>query len=160
VDISKLKTADWLVGGGTIVFLIAMFLPWYKVDAFGFSASASGWDYFLLGIVPLILLIAVTVLTVLPKLMDGMNVPEEIGPMPKAQAALIAAGIALALVLLRLLFKDDGGVDGGEDFIDRGFGLFIAFLAAAAATAGAFLKYQGKEDGPATGPTNQPPTPF
>lgn len=160
MDFSKLKTSDWLIGGGTLVFLIAMFLPWYKAEAFGFSASSSGWDYFLLGIVPLLLLIAVTVITVVPKLADGVNLPDEIGPLPKAQAALIGAALATVLVLVRLLIKDDGGLDDADDFIDRGFGLFLAFLAAAAVTAGAFMKFQGTEDGADSGSSSAPPTPF
>lgn len=160
MDLSKMKPSDWLVGGGTLLFLIAMFLPWYKVD-FGFAdASVNGWDYFLLGIIPLLLLIAATVVTVVPKFVDGVNVPDQVGPLPKLQAALIAAGIATVLVLLRLLLKDDGGVDGADDFIDRGIGLFLATLAAVAATVGAFLKYQGKE-GDEVGPSSSaPPTPF
>jgi hypothetical protein len=160
VDLSKLKPSDWLVGGGTLVFLIAMFLPWYKVDISFVDASSNGWDYFLFGIIPLLLLIAVTVALVLPKVMDGINVPETVGPMPKVQAALIAAGIAAVLVLLRLLLKDDGGVDEAEDFIDRGIGLFLAFLAAAAATAGAFMKFQGKEELGGGSSSSTPPTPF
>lgn len=158
MDLSKMTTSDWLVGGGTLAFLIAMFMPWYEVSAFGFSASASGWDYTLFGIIPLLLLIAVTVILVVPKLAEGLNIPDQIGPLPKAQAALIGAGIAAVLVLLRLLIKDDGGVDGAEDLIDRAYGLFIAFLAAAAVAAGAFLKFQGKDDD--GGASTAPPTPF
>ena len=53
--------------------------------------------------------------------------------------SLIAAGVAAAIVLLRLLIKDDGDVPGAEDFIERGLGLFLAFIAAAAVLAGAFM---------------------
>lgn len=163
MDLSKLKPSDWLLGGGTVVFLIAMFLPWYKAEVAGFEGgSVSGWDYFLFGIIPLLLLIAATVVSVVPKLVDGMNVPDPIGPLPKAQAVLIAAGLAALLVLLRILIKDDGDVpDLFDDQIDisRGIGLFLGFLAAAAAAAGAFMKFQDKDD--AIGPgSNTPPTPF
>ena len=159
MDFSKLKPGDWLIGGGTLVFLIAMFLPWYKLDAGFVEASTSGWDYFLLGIIPLLLLIAATVVVVVPKLQPSMRIPDSIGPLPKLQAALIACGIAAVLVLLRILLKDDGGVDEAEDFIDRGIGLFLATIAAIAAAAGAFLKYSGKEPETA-GPGAGPATPF
>ena len=158
MDFSRLKTGDWLIGGGTLLFLIAMFLPWYKLDAGFVEASASGWDYFLLGIVPLLLLIAATVMIVLPKLQPNVRIPETIGPLPRLRAALIACAIAAVLVLIRILLKDDGGVDEAEDFIDRGIGLFLATAAAIAATVGAFMKYSGKE--PDTAAPGGPATPF
>jgi hypothetical protein len=146
VDLSKLKPSDWLVGAGAIVFLIAMFLPWYQVEGFS-EANNNGWDYFFFGIIPLLLIIAVFLLLVLPKLANGVTVPDQIGPVTRLQAALIAAAVAAAIVLLRLIVEDDGGIPGGEDFIERGIGLFLAFLAALAVVGGAFLKYSGREPG-------------
>jgi hypothetical protein len=162
MDLSKLKPSDWMVGGGTLLFLIAMFLPWYKVDLGFASASASGFDYGLFGIIPLLLLLAVAGATVLPKLVESVKVPETIGPLPRAQGALAAAGLATVLVLLRLLLKDDGGAGGiADDIVERGIGLFLALLASAAVTAGAFLEFQGKEpDQLGGGGSSQPPTPF
>jgi hypothetical protein len=63
------------------------------------------------------------------------------------------------LVLLRLLIASDnvGDIDADVD-LDRKYGLFLALLAAIAAAAGAFLKYQGKEGG--TSSSSAPPTPF
>ena len=157
MDFSRLKPGDWLIGGGTLVFLISMFLPWYKAEAGPFSVSASGWDYELQGWFPLLLLIGATVLVVLPKLQANMKMPETIGPVTRLQAALICTGLALALVLLRLIIKD--GDDGPGFEINRGIGLFLGFIAAAAATAGAYLKYSGKEPEVA-GPGSGPATPF
>lgn len=165
MDLSKLKPSDWLVGGGTLVFLIAMFLPWFKAEVdndFGvdFSDSVNGWEYQFFGIIPLLLLIAVTVALVVPKLADGVKIPDPIGPLPKAQAALIAAGLATVIVLLRLLlgFEEDVPEGFGVE-VNRGFGLFLCFLAAAAVTAGAFMKFQGNEP-EIGGGSSQPPTPF
>ena len=42
VDFSKLKTSDWLVGGGAIAYLIAMFLPWYQVKNFSARTERVG----------------------------------------------------------------------------------------------------------------------
>ena len=81
MDFSKLKPGDWMIGGGTLLFLIAMFLPWFKAEAFGFSSSVNGFEYFLGGIIPLLLLIAVTVVMVLPKLANGVNIPATLGPL-------------------------------------------------------------------------------
>jgi hypothetical protein len=163
MDFSKLKPSDWLVGGGTVVFLIALFLPWYKAEVDGFGGgSVNGWSYFLFGIIPLILLAFATVASVVPKLTDSEIVPDPVGPLPRAQAVLIAAGAAAVIVLLRILIKDDGDVPSilqDEIDISRGIGLFLGFLAAAAAAAGAFMKFQDKEE-IGSGPSSAPPTPF
>jgi hypothetical protein len=158
VDLSKLTTSDWLVGGGGLAFLISMFLPWYGVEGFS-EANNSGFDYFLTGWIPLLLVIGTFVLTVLPKLADGVTLPETIGPLPRAQAALIAAGVAAVLVLLRLLITSSVEVIGTTFDLDRKYGLFVALLAAIAVAAGAFLKYQGDEDAGGNA-SSAPPTPF
>lgn len=164
MDMSKLKPSDWLIGGGTLAFLIFMFLDWFSRSEGGFTLSASGWDYFLGGILPLLLLLVATVLAVLPKLVDSVKVPERIGPVTRLQAALIAASLAALLVLLRLVIPAEiefGGVDTGENY-DRQIGLILAVIAALAAAAGAFMKYSGREPdttaGPGTG--SGPATPF
>jgi hypothetical protein len=161
VDLSKLKISDWLVGGGTIAFLISLALPWYKVDAFGFSVSAKGYDYTIAGLFSFLLLAGAFVVLVLPKLADGVKIPDPIGPVSRLQAGLILAGLAFVIVLLRIIFKDDGGAGGdADDFIDRGIGLFLAVIAAGAATAGAFMKYSGKEPDEAGPASSGPATPF
>ena len=162
MDFSKLKPSDWLVGGGTLVFLIAMFLPWFEAEVEGFGGdvgSANGWDYAFFGMLPLLLLIAVTVVLVVPKFADGVRIPDPIGPLPKLQAALIGAAVAAVIVLLRLIlgFEEDVPEGFGVE-VNRGLGLFLAFIAAAAATAGAFMKYSGKEPDTDTGAG--PATPF
>lgn len=162
-----MKPADWMVGGGTLAFLIGMILPWFNAefDGGGFgidvSDSVNGFEYQFFGWIPLLLLIAVTVVLVVPKFAEGVNIPDEIGPLPKAQAALAAAGLAAVIVLLRLAlgFEEDVPEGIGVE-VNRGIGLFLCFLAAAAVTAGAFLKYQGKDDLGGGGTSTQPPTPF
>src|SRR5262245_27296102 len=56
VDLSKLTTSDKMILGGALAYLIFMFFPWYGIEAFGVSYNNSGWDYFLGGILPLILI--------------------------------------------------------------------------------------------------------
>lgn len=152
MDLSRLKPGDWLIGGGTLVFLVAMFLPWYGIDVAIFTYDNSGWDYFLGGIVPLLLLLAAFVVAVLPKLVESVKIPERIGPWTRARAALVAAGAALAIVLLRLIIpSDDVGRFDIDTNLDRRYGLFLALLAALAATAGAAIKATGREaDTPGT----------
>jgi len=161
VDLSKLKPSDWLIGGGTLLFLISLFLPWYGIEEGPFEFNNSGADYLLTGWIPLLLLIAAFVLAVLPKLADGITIPDPLGPVPRLQAALIAAGAAAVLVVLRLIIASDdiGGFDADVN-LDRKYGLFLALIAAVAAAAGAFMKYQGNEPELGSGSSNTPPTPF
>jgi hypothetical protein len=146
VDLSKLTTGDKLILGGGLAYLIFMFLPWYGYDEFGFSYSNSGWDYFLGGILPLIL-IAIMVAHVL----ISAFAPDT--QLPDLQVHL-GAGVAAALiVLLRLLIKADdiGSVDVGVD-LDRKYGLVLALIAAIVVAAGGVLKSkEGDVAPPATG---------
>ena len=53
MDLNKLTTGDKVVGASGILLFIFSFLPWYGLG----SGSRNGWDYFLFGIIPLLLLI-------------------------------------------------------------------------------------------------------
>jgi hypothetical protein len=164
LDLSKLKPSDWLIGGGAIVFLISMFLPWYGISESGVDVSDTGFEYFLTGIIPFLLIAATFVVLVLPVLVESVNVPDPIGPVPKAQAALGAAGVAAVLVILRVVIKSDNinGIDlsgfGIGDAVGRKFGLYIALLAAIAVAAGAFMKFQEGDSTSSEG--SGPATPF
>jgi hypothetical protein len=160
VDLSKLKPGDWLIGGGMIVFFIALFLPWYGLDTGFGSVDNSGWDYMLGAVIPWVLLAIAFVIAVLPKFVEGVKIPDPVGPLPKAQAVLVLCAVALVIVILRLVIGSDnvGSVDVDVD-LDRKIGLFLGLIAAIAATVGAFLKFSGKEvDGPTAG--SGPATPF
>lgn len=138
MDISKFKTSDWLkVGGGAVMF-IAFFLKWWKVDFFGFSDGVSGSEYFLTGIVPWLLLIAIAVITVL----TAGGIVKLPATVPLPIVVLAASALSFLLVLLRF-FSD--GVDGDVDGISRGIGLYLALLAVIAVLAGAVLGF--KESG-------------
>jgi hypothetical protein len=45
VDLKRLKTADYVVAGGALLFLVLSFFPWYQFDDafFGTDFSFSGW---------------------------------------------------------------------------------------------------------------------
>jgi hypothetical protein len=149
MDLKKLTTADRVVAGAAIVFLIAFFLPWEgKTVSFGTVSASKSWsgsEYFLTGWIPLLLAIAMVVqiglarfsTTQLPKL-----------PVTWGQAHLIAGSVAAVLVILRLLFTANvSGVD-----LDRKVGLFIAVLAAIGLGVGGFLKSKEPEEAYNTGP--------
>ena len=53
----KLTTADKVIFGSAIVFLISLFLPWYGISEGGIDFNSKGTDYFLTGWLPLLLAI-------------------------------------------------------------------------------------------------------
>jgi hypothetical protein len=149
VDLSKLTTSDKLILGGGLAYLIFMFFPWYGVDVFGESYSSSGWDYFLGGILPLIL-IAVMCSHVLASAFSDTELPEP--PVPWAQVHLGTGIVAAALVVLRLIIPSDdyGNIDTGVN-LDRKFGLILAVIAAIVVAVGGVKKSQEGDTAPSSG---------
>ena len=143
----KLTTSDKLIFIGGIVFLVAMFLPWYGVDVdTGFGEASydnNGWDYFLGGWVPLIIIVVLVAHVLITRFSPDTKIPDL--PIPWSQGYLIAGIAAAVIVVLRLLIGSDevSGFDTGID-LDRKFGLFVAVIAAICVAAGSFLK--SKED--------------
>lgn len=163
MDLSKLSNGDKVIGGSGIALFVFSFFPWFTVDAAFIDYSESGWDYFFTGIIPTLLGVALVAYVVVTKLVDGVRLPEL--PVAWPLVVLGTGALAAVLVVLRLLI---GGDDEGTGVLDRGFGLFLATLAAIGLAFGAFLKF--KEEGgelptkgggaPGTGTGSTPPTPF
>lgn len=160
MDLSKLTLGDKVIAGSGLALLIFSFFPWFEYD-FGFgSASQSGWDFTLTGIVPVLLGLVMVAWVVATKLAD-MTLPDL--PLPEGQLLLGLGAVAALLVILRLLI---GGSDAGTDVLERTIGIFLATLAAIGLAAGGFLKFQEsggelpKSGGNKQGGGNQPPTPF
>lgn len=141
MDLSKLSTSDKVIAGSGIVLFIASFLPWFKVEAFGFSATANGWDvgFIWAGLPALIGLLAAGI--VLATKLGTMEMPRM--QVSTGQAMLIAGAIAAFFVVLKLLMGEDGPVD-------RAWGLFVATIAALGLLAGGYLAFQEEKSG--TGP--------
>jgi hypothetical protein len=146
VDINKLSTADRVVGISAIVFLIATFLPWYGLEFEGIGTySNSGWDYFLTGILPLLLAIAMVAQIFVTRFTTTQLPPL---PLPWKQVHLIAGAVIAVLLVLRLLITSEEGSGGFEVELDRMYGLFVAVLAAIGLGVGGFLKSQEPDDAP------------
>jgi hypothetical protein len=137
VDLSKLKTSDKIIVISGLVLFISSFLPWFKLEAFGFEATASGWDvgFFWAGI-PGLLGLAAAAAIISSKLFDA-KLPEL--PMGWGQAFLIAGVISAVIVLLKLIT--------GEDYVDRAYGLFLATIAALGFAGGGYLAFQEEKSG-------------
>ncbi len=158
MDLSKLSTADKVIGASAILFLIAMFLPWWGIDfgeGFG-SASNSGWDYFLTGILPLLIALAMVAVIYIQKF-TSTELPKP--PLSWSQLFLIAGAVIAVLLVLRVIIGADEGAAGITIDLDREWGLWVALIAALGLGAGGYLKSQESEDVIA-GRGTAPPTPF
>jgi hypothetical protein len=150
--VDKLSTGDKLIMGGGIAYLICMFLPWYGIDGAG---SNSGWDYFLGGIIPLIL-IGVMVAHVGVTTFTDTEVPEI--PVPWNQVHRGLGVTAAVIVLLRLIIGSDVEVPFVGDYsLDRQFGLFLALISAVVVAAGGFTREDTAGPAPSGGDTGSAP---
>ena len=112
--------------------LIAGFLDWYSVDAGSVSVGFTGFDFFLTGVVPWILLVGVGVVTFLlaARMMRA-------GTTPWALIMLAAAALALLLVIIRVIAGPGHGAPDNHG-MDRSIGLWLALIGGAVSTFGAF----------------------
>ena len=151
----KLTTSDRLIFIGGIVYLIAMFLPWYGIEVdTGFADVTydnNGWDYVLGGWLPLILIAVLAVHVGITRFSPDTNIPDL--PIPWSQGYLVAGVSAAVILVLRLLIGSDevSGFDTGID-LDRKLGLFIAVIAAICVAVGSYLKSKEDDALPSAGP--------
>lgn len=144
MDLNKLTTADKVVAGSGILLFIAYFLPWFKVEAFGVSATASGGDVgFLWSTLPMLLGLVAAGLVIATKLFD-VKLPDL--PAPLGQILLGLGALAAVLVVLKLIIGEDP-----TELVDRAWGLFVATIAAIGLAVGGYLKMQEQGDTPGSG---------
>jgi hypothetical protein len=151
VDLNKLTQSEKVIAGSAIALFIFSFTPWYGK----LSASRNGWDYFLFGVIP-VLLAVIMVAQIAMVRFSSAKLPEI--PISWPQVHLIAGGLAAFLVLLKLIIGDKVEATVlGTHFsatLDRKYGIFLSLIAALGLVAGAYMKSQ--EPAEATPPT--PPT--
>jgi len=138
MDVSKLKTNDWIVAGGTLLATIGMFLDWYKVTAFGMSASGeSGWGQ-TWAVLGWLCLVAATGICLAKAF--GVELPL---PTPEGLTVLVLGGVAVLCVLIKFVDKPDvggGSLFGSEISVGYAVGIFFTLIGAAGAAVGGFLK--------------------
>jgi hypothetical protein len=132
VDVSTFKVGDWLlVAGGAVMLIFGVALDWVTADTIiGEVSGGNAFDFFFTGGLAYVLVVAAGVVTFL---LAGDLIKADHVPWPLV--LLGATGVATLLMLVRLL------LGSGHDGIDRGAGMFVAFLAAAMALAGAVLNF-------------------
>jgi len=156
MDTSRLTTGDIIAGVAGLVLLISLFLPWYgvSVDVAGFSASESGSGWEALGFID-ILLFLISIAAI------GIVVAKAAGALPADVPAPVIllglGGLALLLVLFRIIdIPVDGDVPDEVD-LSRKVGIFIALIAAAALTYGGWRTNSEAPRGRVTPAADGPP---
>jgi hypothetical protein len=84
-SLGKLSVGDKTMGISAGLLFIFSFMPWYGLG----SGSRNGWHYFLFGVIPVLLALAILVALGIEKFTDT-KLPDL--PVSWAQAYLIAAG--------------------------------------------------------------------
>ncbi len=156
MDTSKLSVGDQIAAVSGIVLVVALFLPWYgvEVDLGGIatgSASATAWEA--LDFIDILLFLIALVAIGVPVAKATGNLPDDVpGPM----VVLAAGGLAVLLVVFRLIDLPTGGVDVEGIDVTRKFGIFLGLIAAAGVTYGG---WRANEEAPVSAAPAAPPPP-
>jgi hypothetical protein len=150
MDLSKLKLGQKIVLGAGILLIINLFLPWYRVSAFGFSASANAFDAGFLAWFGSFCGIAAAVIIAL-KVFANMKI--DAGPLKAEHIVLVLGALSVLFIFLRLV------TETSSMFIGLWLGLIVAIILA----YGAFLamKQEGytMQDFRSLGGGSTPPPP-
>jgi hypothetical protein len=153
VDTSKLSIGDQIAAVSGAVLLIALFLPWYGIDVnvsgLSGSASASAWEA--LGFIDILLFLVAVVAIGVPVAKAAGSLPDDV---PGPLLVLAAGGLAVLLVLFRLIDMPTPDFGGGIDF-SRKWGIFLGLIAAVGVAYGG---WRANEEAPAAStPAAAPP---
>jgi hypothetical protein len=162
MDLNKLTLGDRVVVVSGVLLLIFAFFPWFDYDIRGFEelgsvGSQSGFDFFLFGIIPVILGLAMIAQIAVSRF--GTATMGKVGSLSWGQIHLILGAIAAALVVLLVIIGDEESGFGITVDGDRQIGLFLAALAALGLLAGGILKMRDPYDAGTPGTPGTPPPP-
>jgi hypothetical protein len=150
-DISRLRRADWIVGGGAIFFFIFLFFfKWFGGSVSGASplggvnvgSSTTGWDTFTnsrwIWLITIIVALGSVVLVAGQR---KLEIP--------VQPSVIVAGLgalATLLILYRIIHHPSASANYGTVHASYGIkiGIWLGLIAAAAITYGGYLQMQAE----------------
>jgi hypothetical protein len=137
MDLRRLRAGEWIAGVSGLVLLVALFLPWYAPGSFeGVSsgtgpvsvAARTGWES--LGALDVVLAVVALSALAIPVVTAFHRVPAV--PLAHQSLTVLVGGLALLLVLVRVLNMPDWAVE-------REWGLWVALVATLGITAGALV---------------------
>ena len=129
----RVKISDWLVGIGSLVLLISVFLEWFHVKGLGgisgynISYGASGMSASKLCI--LIFLFALATIAVV--VLRVLDVDLSAIPIPMSLVVMGLAAISLLIIILRIFIHQGG--------LGVSYGIFVSLVAGAVVLAGGIL---------------------
>jgi len=127
-DLKRLTRSDQIVGGASLLLLIALFLPWFTASDGVYGGSVNGlWHGYMY--IDLILALAIIAFLIIRA---GFDVLPFRLPVAPEQALLAATGINLVLAVISFVFKPSGD---GVVSVGWGIGAFIGLIAAVGAAA-------------------------
>jgi hypothetical protein len=128
-DLAGIGRVDRLVGGGTLILFIALFLPWFSVS-FGPIGSASASGLTAHGYLYIVLIIALAIIALIGAEILGVWKLPATAPVTRDQLLLIGTAINFVLVLIAFLLKPGGDTHSG---VGWSFGAFVGLVAAVVA---------------------------
>jgi len=150
VDASRIRFGEMVAGVAAGALFIFMFFPWYGASAQVSGGkvsvpSANAWQAFSFIDVLLFLVVAVTVGLVLARAADA--IPPNL-PAPAGLIVAAAGGLAVLLILFRLVFTPGEDVVGFgvQVEVGRKIGVFLGLLAAAAIAFGGYTAMNERAD--------------
>ena len=121
MDLDRLTTGDKVIVGSALALLVFSFVPWF---GFEHEFSRNAWHYFLFGVVPMLLALAM-LLAIVARLAGRSD-----GLAAGARRAFLAAGcLAGVLVLCKMAIGDKVDVLAHTVELERKFGLYMSALA-------------------------------
>jgi hypothetical protein len=154
-DTTRLRFGDIVAGIGGVVLFLSLFLDWFsitsKAEVLGqsreTSVGVSGWSG--LSFIDILLLI-IALVAIAIAVLRALNMMPSL-PVTPGMILLGLGGLAVLLVLFRLIFVPDFGTGditevsaaGFKASVDTGrsFGIFIGLLAAVAVAVGGWLTW-------------------
>src|SRR3954447_9209446 len=145
-DRNRLSQGELIAGIAGLVLLIDLWFKWYGVkvsgagglSSFNIGVSANAWESF--GLIDIILFLVALIAIGVAVLRALNNMPDM--PFPPATLITVAGGLALLLIIFRIIDTpvDTGGVDGID--VTRKIGVWIGLISAAALTYGGWRAMQ------------------
>lgn len=138
----RFRSSDWLIVIGALLLFAASVQPWWTLrfdNAPGLSLN--GYDFALTGTVPIVILLAIGIVTVIIKT-DSLALPVWL-----IHPYVLTAGVATTAVLIGIRFFWSGFDDSAG--VSRGLGLYLAGAAVVIALVGCGLAIRDLRHPPA-----------